>query len=150
GMVDLEVESKAGNTAIRETELVNNEGENLLKNRHFRPNGASPYSGAKLTMTQNVSVPEWGVNDAIRIRTVRGNGNFQFLWGVTDTSQWLGLQATHSVYVKNEGKTSILFSHNGLSGASSHRVNPGESKRIVSTGTFRTSHSFIQFHVTSS
>src|SRR5699024_141214 len=55
GLVDLEVESKAGNTAIRETELVNNEGENLLKRRHFRPNSVSPYSGAKVTMTQNVS-----------------------------------------------------------------------------------------------
>lgn len=101
-------------------------GRNLLLNSAKKK--MSLHGGANATYETDVSVPEWGSEDAIRAYGTKGTSNTFGIFGA-------GYAAVKdenyvcSVYVKNNGKNSVSVSNNGLGAADI--VRPGESQRIV-------------------
>src|SRR5699024_10674914 len=147
GFVNLEVESLSGNNQIKDTEFVNNHGENILKKPHFDSNRIIQYNQSKVTQTKGVTVPEWNTSEATRFQSKRGLGNLQFYWQIDSTDEWMGKRATYSVYIKNEGSAPITFGI--MSSIAQLTIEPGFSGRIQATGRFRTSHNFVQIQVQS-
>lgn len=94
--------------------------------------GWSAYADATVTLTQNVSVPEWNATDATRIQTSGGTSTTKF--HITLKSPSLnGQKYATSMKVKNIGAKTVRIADN-LGGVQA--VAPGASAdiRLVSTG----------------
>lgn len=101
------------------------------------------WAGTKVTYTSNISVPEWNTNKAVRVQTTGGTINTKIFRKLV-TDEWMGEEATMSVYIKNISDKPMIFYRNGIA-ESFIRVNPGEAKRIVGSGKIRTDYNFVQF-----
>jgi hypothetical protein len=102
---------------------------NLVPPNRLKFEGWSAYSGAQVTLTQNVEFPEIGRNDATRIRTTGGTGNLKYL---TSIERSIADQAyAGSVYIKNIGSKPVRF---GINIGPSVTVNPGEWTRAIVSG----------------
>ena len=115
---------------------------NLLTD-HANMDKLQGWKGSKVTYTSNISVPEWNTNKAVRVQTTGGTVNTKIFRKLV-TDEWMGEEATMSVYIKNLSDKPMNFYANGI-GDSYVRVNPGEAKRIITTGKIRTDYNFVQF-----
>ena len=101
------------------------------------------WKGSKVTYTSNISVPEWNTNKAVRVQTTGGTINTKIFRKLV-TDEWMGKEATMSVYIKNLSDKPMIYYRNGI-GDAYVRVNPDEAKRIVGSGKIRTDYNFVQF-----
>ena len=101
------------------------------------------WHGSKVTYASNISVPEWDTTKAVRVRSTGGTTNTKIFRNVT-TNAWLGEKVTISIYIKNLNDKPMNFYANGIKHMY-FRVNPGEAKRIITTGKIRTDYDFVQF-----
>jgi len=108
--------------------------ENILPNPtediYFKPEGSwYAYFEANVTITQNISVPEWGTNKATRIQTSGGTSTLKYLTqGIRQAPE--GVSYTASIKIKNIGSKPVDFAtqYGGI-----ERVMPGEIKAISIT-----------------
>ena len=107
-------------------------GRNLILNSETKP--ISKYIDAITTQT-GITVSEWGTKNAIRSYGVcNSNKIFGTLaTGSSSPASALGQTYVHSIYVKNNGKTPIIISNNGI--GDSLTIQPGESTRVILHGT---------------
>lgn len=107
-------------------------GRNLILNSETKP--ISKYIDAITTQT-GIAVSEWSTNNAIRSYGVcNSNKIFGTLaTGSSSPTSVLGQTYVHSIYVKNNGKTPIIISNNGI--GDSLTIQPGESTRVILHGT---------------
>lgn len=101
------------------------------------------WKGSKVTYTSNISVPEWNTSKAVRVQTTGGTSNTK-VFRKFITEEWMGKEATMSVYIKNLSDKPMIFYRNGVE-KSFITVNPGEAKRIVGSGEIRTDYNFVQY-----
>lgn len=102
---------------------------NLVPSNRLKFEGWTAYSGAQVTLTQNVEFPEIGRNDATRIRTTGGTNLLKYLTTIENS---IADQAyTGSVYIKNIGSKPVRF-YTQLGSAVT--VNPGEWTRTIGSG----------------
>ncbi|RPF54728.1 distal tail protein Dit [Abyssicoccus albus] len=110
--------------------------ENLLKDSNNFENYTA-YTGYDRTITQNYAVEEWGTNDATRLTYVpNSNISKNPYSGLSTTPRIYGVgeeEMTFSYWVKNLGDKPFKFRYNGFS-ANNVWLQPGEQKRIISTG----------------
>lgn len=95
--------------------------------------GWSNYSGAVITRTQNIEVPEWNTKEATRIQTTGGTivikTHKDFL-GHNDIQE--GRRFACQVKVKNIGSTNAVVNGNrGASYLAGSQVKPGEIKTVM-------------------
>ena len=121
-------------------------GRNLILNSETKP--ISKYIDAITTQT-GIAVSEWSTNNAIRSYGVcNSNKIFGTLaTGSSSPASVLGQTYVHSIYVKNNGKTPINISNNGI--GDSLTIQPGESTRVILHGTGDNAH-YLQFILSSS
>ena len=107
-------------------------GRNLILNSETKP--ISKYIDAITTQT-GIAVSEWSTNNAIRSYGVcNSNKIFGTLaTGSSSPTSVLGQTYVHSIYMKNNGKTPIIISNNGI--GDSLTIQPGESTRVILHGT---------------
>lgn len=112
---------------------VKNDLDNLeVGARNYLPNSESPQFRSHLTSTvtieENISVPEWGATNAVR-HTISGgtSGTVAALLPVGRLVT-AGAKYIHSIYIKNEGTTTIRLNNN-LGGVMD--VPAGTTTRVV-------------------
>lgn len=115
---------------------------NLLTD-HANMDKLEGWKGSKVTYTSNISVPEWNTTKAVRVQTTGGTTNTK-VFRKFITEEWIGKQATMSVYIKNLSDKPMIFYRNGVA-KSFITVKPGEAKRIVGSGEIRTEYNFVQY-----
>jgi hypothetical protein len=98
--------------------------------------GWTAYQGASVTLTQNISVPEWGTDEATRIQTTGGSTTTKYYYGISAVI-WGGplsdgRKTQILVDVKNIGTAQVIISCNLGNDVA---VNPGETKSITLNGT---------------
>lgn len=100
--------------------------------RNYLKNSESPkfasYQGSSVVYVENVSVTEWKATNAVRHTISGGNGNTVSATLSTGRLVNAGTKYIHSIYIKNEGTTTIRINNN-LSQAID--VAPNEIKRLV-------------------
>lgn len=100
--------------------------------RNYLPNSESPkfrsYLSSSVTYVENVSVPEWKATNAVRHTISGGTGGTIAATLQAGRLVTAGTKYIHSIYVKNEGTTTVRLNNN-LSGAMD--VAAGETKRVV-------------------
>ncbi|RPF54727.1 phage tail spike protein [Abyssicoccus albus] len=111
-------------------------GRNYIKNsNNFEK--YTPYTGYTRTITQNYTVEEWNTSDATRLTYVpNSNISKNPYSGLSTTPRIYGVgeeEMTFSYWVKNLGDKPFKFRYNGFS-ANNVWLQPGEQKRIISTG----------------
>ncbi|MCD4963218.1 hypothetical protein [Enterococcus casseliflavus] len=101
--------------------------ENLFKNSES-PN-AIAYSGATLTKTTNVLVPEWGATTAVKYAVSGGTSTIACsMPGGSTTTPGIKENYDISVYIKNTGSKAFSLNGNITGGV---RIEPGEAKRVT-------------------
>ena len=101
--------------------------ENLFKNSES-PN-AIAYSGATLTKTTNVLVPEWGATTAVKYAVSGGTSTIACsMPGGSTTPPGIKENYDISVYIKNTGSKAFSLNGNITGGV---RIEPGEAKRVT-------------------
>ena len=139
---------------------LNREGfgqDNLLKNSttNFPELWSGSGDGRTMTTVSNVSVTEWGCNDALRVYGKSGASSSLCLL-INNSSHGLtvnqtsvsGQKYTPSIYVKNNHSTNpMYFNFNGL--ATSIAVAAGECKRVILSATGNGS-SYLQYTISAS
>ncbi|WP_040981096.1 phage tail spike protein [Oceanobacillus jeddahense] len=125
-------------------------GTNLNKDsNNFSASRLISWDGARITVTENVSVDEWGATDATNIFTTSGNetGQLKALKNITnDITTVVGETYTVSVYVKNNrAERSMEVRINGIEGFPVTTIEPNEAKRVVVTGKRNENFLQIQF-----
>jgi hypothetical protein len=98
--------------------------------------GWSAYQGASVTLTQNISVSEWGTDEATRIQTTGGSTTTKYYYGISAVI-WGGplsdgRKTQILVDVKNIGTAQVIISCNLGNDVA---VNPGETKSVTVNGT---------------
>lgn len=100
--------------------------------RNYLPNSESPkfesYLSSSVAYEENVSVPEWKATNAVRHTVSGGTGGTLAAILRAGRTVTAGTKYIHSIYIKNEGTTTIRINNN-LSGAMD--VAAGETKRVV-------------------
>lgn len=100
--------------------------------RNYLQNSESPKFRSYLTSTvaieENVSVPEWKATNAVRHTISGGTGGTVAATLQAGRLVTAGVKYIHSIYIKNEGTTTIRLNNN-LSQAVD--VSAGETKRVV-------------------
>ena len=106
-------------------------GRNLILKSETKP--ISKYIDAITTQT-GIAVSEWSTNNAIRSYGVcNSNKIFGTLaTGSSSPTSVLGQTYVHSIYMKNNGKTPIIISNNGI--GDSLTIQPGKSTRVILHG----------------
>ncbi len=128
----------ASNTANSALNTVNNlqiGGRNLLQNSANMT--FSTYGGATATTEKNITVPEWGATDAMRVYGVSGADTFT-IYNNAGFDYLAGVYYTTSIYVKNNHSTNHFILLNNLGNAMT--VYPGETKRAVLVGAGNGTH----------
>lgn len=101
--------------------------ENLFKNSES-PNVIA-YSGATLTKTTNVLVPEWGATTAVKYAVSGGTSTIACsMPGGSTTPPGIKENYDISVYIKNTGSKAFSLNGNITGGV---RIEPGEAKRVT-------------------
>ncbi|MEG7636831.1 phage tail spike protein [Enterococcus casseliflavus] len=101
--------------------------ENLFKNSES-PN-AIAYSGATLTKTTNVLIPEWGATTAVKYAVSGGTSTIACsMPGGSTTTPGIKENYDISVYIKNTGSKAFSLNGNITGGV---RIEPGEAKRVT-------------------
>ena len=121
-------------------------GRNLILNSETKE--IKKYKDTITTET-GITVSEWGTKNAIRSYGVCNSDKIfgTLATGSSSPTSVLGQTYVHSIYVKNNGKTPIIISNNGI--GDSPTVQPGESTRVILHGTGNGSH-YLQFVLFSS
>ena len=124
--------SQDASDAVSKIDSLEIGGRNLILNSETKP--ISKYIDAITTQT-GITVSEWGTKNAIRSYGVcNSNKIFGTLaTGSSSPTSVLGQTYVHSIYVKNNGKTPIIISNNGI--GDSLTIQPGESTRVILHGT---------------
>lgn len=100
---------------------------NLFRNSES-PN-AIAYSGATLTKTSGVSVPEWGATTAVKYAVSGGTSTIACsMPGGSNTSAGVKENYDISIYVKNTGSNAFSLNGNITGGV---RIEAGETKRVT-------------------
>lgn len=100
-------------------------GRNLIldsENAEF-----NAYGGASVTKESNVSVPEWGTDEAKRIYGTKGSGDLSALMSGIGVYGRSDIAFCGSINVKNNGNSNIIV---GRTTASGVVIQPQESKRV--------------------
>ena len=106
--------------------LIEEGTTNLIPLAKQKFEGWTAYSGAEVTLTQGIAVPEWGASDATRIQTSGGTHINKYYIAVE--VPLAGDLRAERIYVKNTGDKTVRV-HSNV-GAVSVDVPPGESKLV--------------------
>ncbi|MFS0643661.1 phage tail protein [Siminovitchia sp. 179-K 8D1 HS] len=113
-------------------------GRNLNRDsNNFSRSVLAAYDGSTLTVTENVSVSEWGATDATKIYATSGSQTsllkaYKTITNTTSTVE--GELYTVSIYVKNNRDVSMSVRINGIEGTPIETIKPNEAKRVTATG----------------
>lgn len=99
---------------------------NLLPKENCTFEGWTQYLGAKVTLTQNQTVPEWGCTDATRIQISGGSNVIKYFYAVGSPAE--GVAWSEQVYVKNIGSTTVVVASN-LNGLNKS-IDPGTAALV--------------------
>ena len=139
-VTETDVQNKIDNLQIGGTNL--NRDSNNFSNNVWTSYDKGPY-----TITENVSVDEWGAKDATQVYAGAGDRTsvlkiFKQITNSTHTV--LGETYTVSIYVKNVRDVPMTMIVNGIT-APPVDIAPNEAKRVVFIGKRTTSHLQLQF-----
>lgn len=85
------------------------------------------YGGSSVTKESNVSVPEWGTDEAKRIYGTKGSSNLSALMTGIGVYGRSDIVFCGSINVKNNGNSNVIVGKNEVSGVV---IQPQESKRV--------------------
>jgi len=98
--------------------------------------GWTAYQGASVTLTQNISVSEWGTDEATRIQITGGTDTTKYYYSISAVIWGSPLSAGRKtqilIDVKNIGTAPVRIACNLGNTAT---VNPGETKSVTVNGT---------------
>lgn len=118
-------------------------GRNLIPDSNNFKKWTNNYQGNVATIEEGVVVEEWQATDATKIISDGGGNSSLRLYHRIDNT--LGLNLTWSMWIKNVGQNRIRARINEFRNSIGNvHIQPGESKRVIITGTARTSHDWIQ------
>ena len=120
-------------------------GKNIFKTS--LKDAIKAYNSTINSITENVSVSEWGAKNAIKV--VGGSGTSSIVLTVSSGNKSIvGNRYTHSIYIKNNNsRNGIKVSNNGLlNGTGDITIPAGSAKRIEISGDGNTGRG-LQFNI---
>lgn len=125
-------------------------GRNIIKDsENITTQYVTSYATSAVSRMEDMS-SEWGFVNATYYKLSGSSSQHTAVW---TSSSWVsepmlfGVTYTHSLYAKNVGTRTFILSPNGLTGAPSVAIAPGESKRLSFTGTRREAYDWYQILV---
>lgn len=127
----LEIEGKTQETYI-----------NRWKGNYLKFIGWSTYQTSQVTLTQNISVPEWGTNEATRIQITGGAGNLKYYLGGVGGAT-VGKTLIASIYIKNLKAIPFVFKMSGT--GFSQTIEPNETRFVYAEVPMTSTNPLMQF-----